>query len=129
MGWIKEKKINIIYLIASFLIVVTSFVVNVNFRETFSRKLSESIFWLTIPILVFSIITFMIKKSVFLSWAKVTNYLFVVFVVIILLTPTSTHGLDFIPIVKETVTILLASLYSIISLFIILYKSLKKEKK
>ena len=127
MDWLKEKKVNIIYLMVSFLITLASYLVNVNFRETFPRKFSESIFWLTVPILVFSVITFTLKKSIFLSWARTTNYLFCIFIVIILFTPTSTHGLDFFPIVKETVTIVLAILYSVISLVLIIYKSFKKE--
>lgn len=127
MNWIKEKKINIMYVVISFLTVVLAYLVNTNFREDLPRKLSESIFWLVVPILFFSTITLVTKRSVFSIWVKMTNYFFISSVVIILLTPTSTHGLDFLPVVKETVTIALAGLYSVISLILILYKSLKKD--
>lgn len=124
---LKEKTKNIIYIVVSFLIVVSAYFVNINFKEDLPRKLSESVFWLVVPILIFSIITLMTKRSVFSIWAKMTNYFFISSVVIVLLTPTSTHGLDFFPVVKETVTIALASSYSIISLILVLYKSFKKE--
>ena len=128
MNWLLEKKINSLYLGASFLVVVISYLVNTNFREKLlTIALSESIFWLVVPILVFSIITLATRKDTFLSWKKFTNYFFIISVIIVLITPTSTHGLDFVPLVKETVTIALASLYSVISLIIIFYKSLKKE--
>jgi len=126
MNWL--KKTNVTYFLVSLLISLGAFLVNNNFRETFPRKLSESIFWLTIPIFVFSVINFFLKKiDILSSWVRFTNYYFIIALIIILLTPTSTHGLDFVPFVKETVTIALASTYSIISLFLIIYKSLKKE--
>lgn len=126
MNWLKEKKVNFIYLISSISVVFISYFINTNFREDLPRKLSESVFWLVIPIVIFSIITLFTQKNTFLVWKKITNYFFTVSIVIILFTPSSTHGLDFLPIVKETVTIVLASLYSIISLGLILYKSFKK---
>ena len=130
MDWIKEKKLNIIYLIVSFFLVVISYIVNVNLREKLlTISLSESFFWLAMPVLIFSIITFMMKKNTFLIWAKMTNYVFIISLVIVLLTPTSTHGLDFVPIIKETVSIGLAILYSIISLLLIFYKSLQNKIK
>ena len=129
MYWIKEKKINILYLIVSFFLVVISYIVNVNLREKLlTIALSESIFWLVVPVLVFSIVTFMMKKSTFSSWAKMTNYVLIISMVIVLLTPTSTHGLDFVPIIKETVSIALAILYSVISLLLVFYQFLKSRK-
>ena len=127
MSWLKDKKNNVLYLGISLILILVSYLVNDYFRETFPRKFSESIFWLTVPVFVFSIITFLVKRDTFQSWTKLTNYLFSISIVIILLTPTSTHGLDFFPIVKETVTIFLAILYSIISLILIIFKSLKKD--
>ncbi|MDP2693239.1 MAG: hypothetical protein Q8O88_06445 [bacterium] len=128
MNSLTDKKENIIYLIVSFLVTLISYLVNINFREKLlTIALSESIFWLVVPILVFSIVTFATKKDTFISWKKITNYFFIISVIIVLITPTSTHGLDFVPLVKETVTIVLASLYSIVSLILIFYKSLKKE--
>ena len=122
-----DKKAKIFYLTTSIFVIVISYIVNSNLRETLPRNLSESIFWLTVPVFIFSIITLFTKNTAFQLWAKITNYLYIFFIFIILLTPTSTHGLDFLPIVKETVSIALAILYSIISLILILYKSFKKD--
>lgn len=126
MNWLIEKKINIIYLISSILLVLVSYLINTNFRDDLPRKLSESIFWLVAPILIFSVLTFFIKKATFSSWKNMTNYFFIFSIIIILITPTSTYGLNFSPITKETVTIILVGLYSFISLSLILYKSFKK---
>jgi hypothetical protein len=127
MNFLIEKKNNFVYVLSSFLFAIISYFVNVNYREDLPRKLSESLFWLVVPIFIFSIITLITRKFIFLSWAKMTRYFFTISIIIILITPTSTHGLDFVPIVKETVTIVLASIYSVLSLFLIIYKSLKKE--
>jgi len=128
MNLLKNKNTQVCYVLIPLLIVVISYLINTNFRgKLLTIALSESFFWLTVPILFFSIVVFSLKESTFKSWTKFTNYFFIISLVIILLTPTSTHGLDFVPLVKETVTIFLAILYSIISLVLIIYKSLKKE--
>ena len=128
MNWLKKKKINIIYVVIFSLAAVISYLVNVNLREKLLViTLSESFFWLAAFVLFFSITTLFFKRSVFLSWVKITKYFLIISIIIILLTPTSTHGLDFFPIIKETVTIMLISLYSIISLFLIIYKSFQKQ--
>ena len=128
MNWLKKKKINIVYVVIFSLAAVISYLVNVNLREKLLViTLSESFFWLAAFVLFFSITTLFFKRSVFLSWVKITKYFLIISIIIILLTPTSTHGLDFFPIIKETVTIMLISLYSIISLFLIIYKSFQKQ--
>jgi len=110
------------------MVIIVAYLVNTNFRDkSLTIALSESMFWLVIPILFFSIVTLVLRRNIFLSWIKMTNYFFIISIVIILIIPTSTHGLDFFPLVKETMTIILASIYSIISLSLIIYKSLKKE--
>lgn len=128
MNLLINKRVNIIYFVVSFLVVVMSYLVNINIREKLLIiALSESIFWLTVPILFFSIVTFLTRNSIFLIWKKVTNYFLIISIVIVLFTPTSSHGLDFFPLVKETATIVLSSIYSIISLILIIYKSLKNK--
>jgi hypothetical protein len=126
LSWFREKKTNIICFVISFSISLGAYLANDFFRETLPRKFSESIFWLFAPVFIFSIVNFALKKSIFLSWFKFTKYYLIIALIIIFLTPTSTHGLDFFPIVKETVTIVLASIYSGVSIFLITYKSLKK---
>lgn len=128
MNWALNHKVNLKYSLLSALIVIFAFYININFRDrSITIELSESFFWLTVPILVFSIITLFLKAEVFNSWIKFTKYYFIASVIIILITPTSSHGLDFFPIVKETVTIFLSALYSVISLFLIMSKFFKKS--
>ncbi len=131
-NWFVEKKNNFLTLIVSVLVVAVSFAVNINFREDFFRKFSESIFWLFVPILIYSLILLIVSKDIFISWFKFTLYFIITSIIIVLFTPTTTHGLDFFPIVKETVTIFLASIYSVISIIVITIKSISihnKEKK
>ncbi len=129
LNWFLDKKANTTYLGISCLVVIIAYLVNINFREkSLTIALSESIFWLTVPVLIFSVINLFFKGSIFVSWAKFTKYFFIVSLAIILMTPTSTHGMDFLPIVKETVAVALAILYSVASLFLITYLSFRKEK-
>jgi hypothetical protein len=78
-------------------------------------------------IFILAVISVFIKENAYTSWKKFTNYFLVFAVLVILITPTSTHGMDFFPITKETVTIALSALYAVISLPLIIYKSFKKD--
>ncbi len=121
------KKNNIIIFLISLTLILLAYYINTNYRDDLPRKLSESIFWLTIPISFYGLITLFLRDSVFRSWFKFTKYYFIISVLIVLIAPTSTHGLDFFPIVKETVTIFLSVLYSAISLILIIYKLIKND--
>jgi hypothetical protein len=81
---------------------------------------------ISIPLFVFSVITYKLKDEVFISWKNFSIWWIPLSFVIITMFPTDTHGMDFVPIIKGTVSLLLSSLYSVISLVIILYKSFKK---
>lgn len=122
------KKINIKFLSLFLLLLLVMYFININSGVYFLKKLSESIFFIIVPIVAFSVVTIFINQKVFLKWAKVTKYFFFSSLVLILITPTSSHGLDFFPVVKETIAIFLSILYSVVSLFFILYQSLKLSK-
>ncbi len=126
MNW-SNKKVNILYFLSFLFVVVVMYLINDSTNTKFIKKLSESFFWLSVPVFISSLITLFLNERVFQSWKKFTNYFLVLSVIVILITPTSTHGMDFFPIIKETVTIALATVYSVISLILIVYKSLKKE--
>lgn len=78
-------------------------------------------------ILFFSIILFFIKKEpIFKTWRSFTFVFFILYFIIILITPWY-EGDEFFAITKSLVAIAMTILYSIISLILILYKSFKKE--
>lgn len=72
-------------------------------------------------------INFFIKKDqVFKSWRKFTFIYLLVYLFFIILVPWD-WGDAYLPIYKGTVALALVVLYSIISLILIVHKSLKKE--
>lgn len=125
MNLLKYKKINIKLLFTSLLLLLITYLINVNSGVYVLKKLSEAIFLLTIPVAFFSVVTFFVKNNVFLSWVKVTKYFLITSFVIIMIAPSSTHGLDFFPIVKETLAVFLSIVYSVSSLFVLIYRTIK----
>jgi len=76
---------------------------------------------------IFSLVAFRLKDSVFIIWRNFSFFAILVFFVLISLLPTYTHGLDFVPLTKGIASLYLTVLYSIISFFLILFKSFQKE--
>ncbi len=80
-----------------------------------------------ISIFIFSLITLKLKESTFKLWKIFSFWVIPIFLIIISLLPTRTHGLDVVSIVKGTAVLFLTILYSITSLLLIIYKSIRKE--
>ncbi|KND48218.1 MAG: hypothetical protein AB201_01310 [Parcubacteria bacterium C7867-006] len=128
MNFFKGKKQSILYLVLSLLVLGISYYVNINMRDRLlTIALSKSVFWLAIPIMFFSLFSFFIRYSTFKSWSKFTLFYIVISILIVLISPNSTHGMDIYPATKENMTIVLASIYSVVSIILIIYKSFKKE--
>ncbi len=125
-NWFIKRKTNLIYLGTSFLIATVA-----NIYTGKKILLSESIFWLTVPVLIFSVINLFFKGSIFVSWAKFTKYFFIVslFIILLAFTPASTYQPMLYPSDIGNPTLVLVILYSTVSLSLILYKSFKKNKK
>lgn len=78
-----------------------------------------------ISLFIPSLISFLSnKKEVFNFWRKTVPIYSLIYLVIVIFLPWNSG--DFIPIDKWEVSIFLAIFYSIISLFLIIYKSLKE---
>jgi hypothetical protein len=120
------KKISM-YHIVSLLVIIVSYIVNYSTHVRTIKKLSEFAFWMSVPAFVFSLVIFFLSEKVSKSWQKFTLYFMLASLGIILITPNSSHGMDIYPLIKENATIVLSTLYSIISLLLILYKSSKKS--
>lgn len=126
MNLLKNKKF--IYLGFFIVVAALALYINVNYRYyQITIELSEFAFWMSVPAFVFAFITLFVRDEVASSWRKFSNYFLLASVIIILLTPNSAPGNDILPIIKENVTIVLATLYSAISLLLILYKSFKRS--
>ena len=91
----------------------------------------EPYFFILIPILLFSTITYFIKEDVFKAWLKFTYYYIPIYVLVILLLSDNRGG-GFGPIFdSEFFAASLSGFYIIISLILVIYKavSLKGSKK
>lgn len=125
MNIYKNKKL--IYPTLFIVVSVLALYINVNYRYyQITIELSEFAFWMAVPAFVLAFLTLFLSEEVASAWRKFSNYFLLASVVIILLTPNSDPGNFIMPIIKENVTIVLATLYSAISLLLILYKSFKK---
>src|SRR3989344_8474098 len=133
--WLTKKGLVIISLIGSVVFFVSIFTnihipVDVCYQGEFCGDLSELLgiyFLLFIPVFIFSIIIFKLRESVFSTWRNFSLWAVPISLIVISFLPTDTHGLDFIPITKGTIIFFLTILYSLISLILIIYKSLKRE--
>lgn len=86
------------------------------------RKLN--LFLIAVPLFVFTFIVFFTKQSSFNFWKKFT--FIYLFIYLVLYFSVSTQGDGYFWMQRETISFFGAILYSIISLFLILYHSLKK---
>lgn len=111
--------------LTSLLIVVSSFILNISSQDLFWKKFSEAVFWVTTPVLFFSLLLFFLKSYRYNSWLKFTKVFYSISLLLILFSSNSSSGIDFIPSGKEAMSQLLAILYSIISLFLIIFKSIQ----
>ncbi len=89
-------------------------------------KFFKILFLIAPPILLFSIINLTLPETIFIAWRKFTTKFSIVYILIILITPWYV-GDEFFNIGKSVLAISLSVIYSIISIFLIIYKSIKKE--
>ena len=84
-----------------------------------------NLFLISLPLFVFSVIYFFLRKYDFKFWFKVTLIFLFLYSIIYFIVPTQGDG--YIWFQRETVALLGSFLYSIISLTLIIYKSLKTK--
>ncbi|OGI65644.1 hypothetical protein A3A95_01645 [Candidatus Nomurabacteria bacterium RIFCSPLOWO2_01_FULL_39_18] len=135
INWFTRKKLFVISFLGAVVFFVGNFVdisipVDVCYQEGFCGDISEALmvyFLIFLPFFIFSLITTKLKDSIFFTWRNFSLWALPISFLFISFFPTFTHGMDFLPIIKGTVSYTLAIVYSIISLILIIYKSLKKE--
>lgn len=132
LNWFTGRKVVIFSLIGAIVFFVSVFVdisvpVDVCYKGEFCGDISQILAkfsFLFISILFFSLLTLKLKKS-FISWKKFTFTYLPIYLFIIFLFPRGRDPL--LPITEELVALFLTCVYSIISILLILYKSLQKE--
>ncbi len=132
MNWSKNKTV-IIALLGVLLQIFSRFTVNIGICESYASKCHDLSYLLLIytlsfiPFFIYSLITYKLKESTFDFWKKFSILWIALSLLVITFLPTSTHGMDYFPIVKGTVILFLTIVYSITSLLLIIYKSFKKD--
>jgi len=131
MAWFTKKHTLISSLIMVFVYIVSYFNRTLNlpgFYKDFccidDRKLN--LFLIFLPIFIFSLILFGSSELKFEKWKKFTFIYLLAYLLAYLLSPTQGEG--FIWFQRETISFFGSILYLVISLILIFYKSLKKEK-
>jgi len=78
--------------------------------------------WLSLPIFISCLFTW--RQGVFNSWKRLTSIYFLIYLFFIILVPWN-WGDAYLPIYKGTVALGLTILYSLISLILIIFKSIQ----
>ncbi len=78
--------------------------------------------WLSLPIFISCLFTW--KQDIFNSWKRFTSVYFLIYLFFIILVPWN-WGDAYLPIYKGTVALGLTVLYSLISLILIIFKSIQ----
>ena len=134
VNWFTKEKVFFFSLIGLIVHVISKFSVDLGICSGYPSKCTDLTYLLVIfsfifiAIFVFSLLTFKLKDTTFISWRNFSLWAIPLSLIIITFLPTQTHGLDFVPIVKGTVIIFLTILYSIISLLLVFYQFLKSRK-
>ncbi len=82
-----------------------------------------NLFFIFIPVLIFSIVVFMSKPKAVLSWVKYTFYFLVSFFILYFLMPKNSDA--FLWFQRETLVFFGSILYSLISIILIISKSIQ----
>jgi hypothetical protein len=132
-GWFTKKKIFIISLLGILIQGFSRFSIDLGICSYYLSDCGKFSYiivifsFIFIPVFIFSLLTLKLKEHIFNFWRNFSIFIILMFFVVINFLPLNTHGLDFFPITKGTVMFFFTIIYSIISLILIIYKSLKKE--
>lgn len=94
----------------------------INFCCLDDRKLN--LFLISIPLFIFTAISFHTKQNTFNVWRKNTLFYIIIYLFLYFIVPTQSNG--YIWLQRETVSFFGSIFYFIFSLFIIISQSLKK---
>ena len=85
------------------------------------------VFFLFIPLFIFSLITYKMREGIFESWWKFARIWIPLSMLAVIISPS--YGNWMIPIEKGTVAFALSVLFVIISLVLIIWQSVKERRK
>jgi len=135
IGWFLKKRAFFVSIILTVLFFIIYLNIPYNYlciRHTFFYycgeilKFFKIILMISPALLLFSVVAFKLEERVFWVWKKFTIIYLFIYLFIVVIFPWYI-GDEFFNIQKAHVSIFLTIIYLIISLFLIIYKSLKKE--
>lgn len=133
VSWLTKRKVIFISLVGVIVFILSYFSKDLGICPrgvTYCSDYSKYFAVYSLPfvsVFIFSLVTFRLTETTFYLWKNFSVWAIPVSLIIITFLPMRTHGLDFVPILKGNTIFFLTILYSIISLILIFYKSLKKE--
>ena len=98
----------------------------------YEESFAQPIFFLSLSLLATSIILFFVRESVFKSWRRFAYWAVPIGAIILWLAPTSTPGgigISFLDFTKQSASWLVSSAFLLISLWIIVSRSLHATSK
>ena len=98
----------------------------------YAHTLGAPIFFLSLSLLATSIILFFVREEVFKSWRRFAYWAVPISISLLWLAPTSTPGgigISFLDFTKQTASWLVSSAFLLISLWIIVSRSLRATSK
>ncbi|MCX6739306.1 MAG: hypothetical protein NT098_04650 [Candidatus Parcubacteria bacterium] len=89
------------------------------------------IFFISVPVLFFSFVTYFFREGVFRSWLRFTKWMIFISAVLMIIVPNNDAGGNSLRTMSSGgfVVLLLSVFYFLISFFIIIYKSIKLKGK
>ena len=100
--------------------------------KLYVQTLGEPIFFFSMSLLLVSIALFFVREEVFKSWRRFAYWAVPISIIILWLAPTSTPGgigISFLDFSKQTASWLVSSAFLLISLWIIVSRSLHATSK
>ena len=130
MNWFTKKRILVSSLVALCLYIISYFnraLELPDFYRNFccmdDRMLN--LFLIFIPIFIFTLIFLSLNEKKFESWKKFTFIYLIIYLIFYFIVPTQGDG--YLWFQRETVSLVGSIFYLLFSLFLIVYKSFKKE--
>jgi len=133
VSWFAKRNVFIIGTIGLISYLISKYSVDIGICNNYASRCSDISYLFVIfslifvAVFIFSVITLKLKESTFEIWRNFSIWAIPFSLMLITFFPTRTHGLDFVPVTKGTVIFVLTILYSIVSLCLIISKSIQKE--
>ncbi|MCC7160589.1 hypothetical protein IT399_02635 [Candidatus Nomurabacteria bacterium] len=129
-SWLTKKKIMVGALAMMLVYVVSYFNVILGLPSLYDNFCCVddrmfNLFFIFIPIFIFTLVNLKLNDLGFEKWKKLTFIYLIMYLIVYSISPTQANG--YIWFQRETISFFGSILYSVISIILIIYESLKKD--